>query len=238
MDELEISGKRYISSKRAGKEHKYHPDYIGQLVRAGKVEGQKVGRAWYVDADSLSFYLSKDLGPREPVLADPGELVQKAEEEKTNEDTQIEPEPEPVSEPQPIAVHVQKEEMPEMNETTSIQEEIKIIPIKVAKPRIGGLTYLVDEEPLFPAIKKHAVPMTTTPMMARTPVTISKENSTRILLAAKPKTKKRVSLVRPGLMLLALGCSTFAIVALLSSNVIQTTVVGGGQIASIQYSLK
>ena len=57
MDELEISGKRYISTKRAGKDHKYHADYIGQLIRGKKVDGQKVGRSWYVNADSLATYL-------------------------------------------------------------------------------------------------------------------------------------------------------------------------------------
>ena len=62
MDELEISGKRYISTRRAAKEHKYHSDYIGQLIRAGKVEGQKVGRSWYVIADSLAEYLGKESG--------------------------------------------------------------------------------------------------------------------------------------------------------------------------------
>ncbi len=68
MDELEISGKRYISSVRAAKEHKYHSDYIGQLVRGGKVVGQKVGRAWYVDADSLAEYLGKEVPARGPIV--------------------------------------------------------------------------------------------------------------------------------------------------------------------------
>lgn len=60
MDELEISGKRYISTKRAGKEHGYHSDYIGQLIRGKKVTGQKVGRAWYVEQVSLADYLGKE----------------------------------------------------------------------------------------------------------------------------------------------------------------------------------
>ncbi len=58
MDELEISGKRYISSRRAAKENRYHVDYIGQLIRGGKVLGTKVGRAWYVSVDSLEAYLN------------------------------------------------------------------------------------------------------------------------------------------------------------------------------------
>ncbi len=66
MDELEISGKRYISTRRAGKEHKYHSDYIGQLIRGGKVKGQKVGRSWYVDEVSLATYLGKEVPKSEP----------------------------------------------------------------------------------------------------------------------------------------------------------------------------
>jgi hypothetical protein len=69
MDELEISGKRFISSKRAAKENRYHVDYIGQLIRSGKVIGSKVGRTWYVDARSLATYLGKEYkDPERPVL--------------------------------------------------------------------------------------------------------------------------------------------------------------------------
>lgn len=60
MDALQISGKWYISSRRAAKEYGYHSDYIGQLIRSGKVKGQKVGRSWYVLADSLSEYLGTE----------------------------------------------------------------------------------------------------------------------------------------------------------------------------------
>lgn len=59
MDELEISGKRYISTRRAAREHGYHSDYMGQLIRGKKVAGQKVGRAWYIEEDSLNVYLGK-----------------------------------------------------------------------------------------------------------------------------------------------------------------------------------
>ena len=53
MDELEISGKRYISSRRAAQEYKYHADYIGQLVRAKKVAGQKVAVTGKVSGDRV-----------------------------------------------------------------------------------------------------------------------------------------------------------------------------------------
>ncbi len=95
MDELEISGKRYISTRRAGREHQYHADYIGQLIRGGKIQAQKVGRSWYVDEDSLAEYLGKEPTKRErlveeaPVLAsepiiapDPVKEVEEAPVEK------------------------------------------------------------------------------------------------------------------------------------------------------------
>lgn len=56
MDSLEIEGKEYISARRAGREHGYTADYIGQLIRKGSLEGKKVGRAWYVSQESLSAY--------------------------------------------------------------------------------------------------------------------------------------------------------------------------------------
>ena len=60
MDELQISGKRFISSRRVAKENGYHTDYIGQLIRANKIKGQKVGRAWYVEAESFAKFLGQE----------------------------------------------------------------------------------------------------------------------------------------------------------------------------------
>lgn len=54
MDSLEIQGKTYISSKRASELTGYAKDYVGQLARSGKLPGVRVGRAWYVDADTLA----------------------------------------------------------------------------------------------------------------------------------------------------------------------------------------
>jgi hypothetical protein len=53
VDELEIQGKKYISSKRASELTGYAKDYVGQLARAGKVPGTRVGRAWYVDEATI-----------------------------------------------------------------------------------------------------------------------------------------------------------------------------------------
>jgi excisionase family DNA binding protein len=65
MDELEVSGKKYISSKRASEITGYAKDYIGQLARAGKIEGTRVGRAWYVNEAQLKTYLGGSAGEGE-----------------------------------------------------------------------------------------------------------------------------------------------------------------------------
>lgn len=70
MDELQISGKRFISARRIARENGYTSDYIGQLIRGGKIVGQKVGRAWYVDAASFSRYLGSEESASASVAAE------------------------------------------------------------------------------------------------------------------------------------------------------------------------
>ncbi len=48
-----FQGKKYISSKRASKVSDYSSDYIGQLCRAGKLEGKMFGHTWFVTEESL-----------------------------------------------------------------------------------------------------------------------------------------------------------------------------------------
>lgn len=62
MDELVISGKKYISSKRASELTGYAKDYIGQLARGGKVPATRIGRAWYVDEIALTLHGSTESG--------------------------------------------------------------------------------------------------------------------------------------------------------------------------------
>ncbi|MEK7194578.1 MAG: hypothetical protein AAB660_02735 [Patescibacteria group bacterium] len=54
--DLFLEGKRFISVKRASQETGYSQDYIGQLSRHGKIPAKLVGRAWYVDFDSILSY--------------------------------------------------------------------------------------------------------------------------------------------------------------------------------------
>ena len=53
MDELTVNQTKYISSKRAAEMSGYAKDYIGQMVRLGKLDAKRVGRAWYVNEDQI-----------------------------------------------------------------------------------------------------------------------------------------------------------------------------------------
>lgn len=48
-----FQGKKYISSKRASKVSDYSSDYIGQLCRAGKLDGKMFGHTWFITEESL-----------------------------------------------------------------------------------------------------------------------------------------------------------------------------------------
>jgi hypothetical protein len=60
MDELDIKGRRYISSKRASQITGYAKDYVGQLAREGRIVGTRVGRAWYLDEASILEHAKTD----------------------------------------------------------------------------------------------------------------------------------------------------------------------------------
>ncbi len=53
MDELVVAQHKYISAKRAAELTGYARDYIGQLVRKGKLRAERVGRAWFVHEGDL-----------------------------------------------------------------------------------------------------------------------------------------------------------------------------------------
>lgn len=125
MDELKISGKRYISSRRAAKEHGYHSDYIGQLIRGGKVVGQKVGRSWYVEEASLLAYFNEEKTTTTKQAPKEKKEVSVIVEEHTKEEVEKISE-QPVEE---IVATVSFEEEPsaieEVTELVAATEEIK-----------------------------------------------------------------------------------------------------------------
>lgn len=173
MDELQISGRRFISSRRVAKEHGYHTDYIGQLIRGGKVKGQKVGRAWYVDAESFASYLGKEMDVPE-VAAPVKDMTESplieteapaAEAEEPKEEEKERPITEGVvTEAEIVSVEVSKvaeadteqttqEDSDESTETEESFAEPAPIPVRIAKQEAKGLRYYRDSEPLLPEMQ-------------------------------------------------------------------------------------
>ena len=158
MDELVISGKRYISSRRAAKENRYHTDYIGQLVRARKIAGKKVGRAWYIDAESLSRYVQAEKNGTEADI-DADEFVE-------------------VPQPEEEALHTHVADMREVHpkreaeETISVGFSTQYSPVQPLMPKPHApaptptmsqdihvvkpaLQYIADDEPFVPKISQY-----------------------------------------------------------------------------------
>lgn len=59
METVQVNGVSFVKAAALAKKHRYTTDYIGQLCRAGKVEAQLVGRAWYVNEESLLGHKSE-----------------------------------------------------------------------------------------------------------------------------------------------------------------------------------
>ena len=71
-----MDGTEYITLKEAGEISGYSPDYIGQLIRRGKLEGKQVyaNVAWVTTKNALEGYLrDKGKGGRELKDTSPGD---------------------------------------------------------------------------------------------------------------------------------------------------------------------
>ncbi len=53
MDEMELEGRTFVSARKASEITGYEQDYIGQLARMGRVVARQIGRAWFIDHESL-----------------------------------------------------------------------------------------------------------------------------------------------------------------------------------------
>ena len=243
MDELEISGSRYISARRAAREHNYHSDYIGQLIRSSKVLGQKVGRSWYVEERSLLAYLDKEKSTtRNKVVVE-----EVSPEIKPNEETPIEPIP---------VVTQSKEFKEEPTAPVEVLEEVDVHPVAIRKVEdegvrtrftpvlvteekeeeeskeevlsdgeLKGLRYLPDDEPLISEIAEEA----------NSEATVA-DISLRLEKAKNPL-NHRGGHALPIVGVLALGVVTFGVAAAASYFITYQTFIADGQVtASIGFS--
>lgn len=220
MDELVISGKRFISSRRVAKENGYHTDYIGQLIRGGKLTGQKVGRAWYVESTSLEAYLGKEgISPIEdtetPAASTDAEvtveaMIEKSEETSANEVELQEEIPVSISKKVSVVeaetkkeIEVEEKEVadeaPEQKEAPAVEERAHIIPITIAsvkaKKKTSGLVYVAEDVPRIPVLTRHDAVVV--------PALIHKEELSHV------RSSNRAGLFGRGLALAALGVFAF-----------------------------
>jgi len=259
MDELQISGKRYLSSRRVAKENGYHTDYIGQLIRGGKVKGQKVGRTWYVEADSFAAYLGKEAGapvveqvattvetPAHAVAAAvPVEETKNAIDEETLSRTVVE------EESTPIAIthsDIAQSEAPAAIPPASTPIEINTpatahavrltapaAPVIVRKvvPQVPvGLRYVADNDPLLPEIARND-------KETRVAVHTVEANEPKVVHKAEVDRELRAP-QRSGGMMLTLGMiavAIFAVSAVVSSGLFQTINIQAGNPASVSYTM-
>lgn len=250
MDELEISGKRYISSRRAGKQYHYHSDYIGQLVRGGKVAGTKVGRAWYVDEASLAAYLGKEapapivravapeIQPQpESVAHAPVPAPIPAPEPKLDQVVRT-PAPEPVviATAHSVPVHAvasrPTEEIVVSISSGDAWEEREKIELDAERSRRvplqkKTLTY-VEDDTLMPEIRSAVTRMPTRP---------AETERTTPQAASVPAPRPPRSIL-PAMGLVLAGLAIFSVVALGSSVLMNKVTIEQGKPASVGFSLQ
>lgn len=252
MDELEISGKRYISARRAAKENKYTPDYIGQLIRGQKLKGQKVGRAWYVSEESLRAYLRGEdfvgnSAPQEVAFVEEAPTLQPVEGRGPDqsvgveEQKEIKTEPEPEPEPEPVAIQ-EKEKQEEETEEKD-EEEVSVPLIKISavdsieeieendekpKEKEGGLRYVADDWSSMPTLEKK------THVEEAPAPSIYIEAHEQQIPAARSRRRPLASVVFIGLV----GAVVLASSAALSSRLVLEIEVQGSGPASAAWALK
>lgn len=247
MDELEISGKRYISTRRAAKENKYHSDYIGQLIRGGKVQGQKVGRSWYVVADSLTDYLNHEVPPKvieapiEPVYeTSVVEVVQPVASEKTEENHKP-----PVADETVESNLVSSEKFIIESEVENAEYQV---PLKIKKegevkieilPKRSlrkGLRYMADDGPLYPDIERNMPQAKNVAIDNNAVIQVANISKTS---ESKGRVKKRSVIaiaIRTGAIIF-FGSIALAVMVVGSSAIVSTTTVVGGT-SSVSYSIE
>ncbi len=231
MDELTIADKRYISAPRAAREHRYHSDYIGQLVRGGKVVGQKVGRSWYVEEESLLRYFNGETAaesrPLSVVVEEPAQetaVPQEVPREIVVEEAAVESASEPTfliptASEEPHSSEVTEEEI-------EPQETVHTVPLRIVEEKEAraqeqkntGLVYLSDdlEEEALPqeALYESAPP-------APAPATVS-------------RTARRARAWPRALGLIFFAAVIFAVSTLVGAH-LSATLTAAGQTAATGY---
>ena len=79
LDQRRAVEKGYITLKEAAKISNYSPDYVGQLIRGGKIKGEQVYNnvAWVTTQDEIEAYLNDKSRTVDTVSSDGFDIFQK-----------------------------------------------------------------------------------------------------------------------------------------------------------------
>jgi hypothetical protein len=260
MDELEISGKRYISTRRAAKEYGYHSDYIGQLIRGKKLLGRKVGRSWYVELETLAAHFGKEGGALPQVGVVAKEVAPDEAPAAPVEEIVAAPTPvayaAPAFKPNPLQIPT---EAPKEKVEIKIEKNIEMeetgrdsihIPVHVRRPsfetpvikKAASLTYVSDDEPYVPMTRRPTYGgLSTAMVMPQSQEEVEEIYADEEVAEYMPEmaaTNKKRNFFIPAVSVVALG--VIALVAVMGSSVLVSshTVIEAGKAASVGYSLQ
>jgi len=257
MDELEIDGKKYLSSKRAAREHKYHIDYIGQLIRAGKVHGKKVGRSWYVEESSLKSYLLAEAGGQ----ATPALKAQPAPMAEPEAPRVMEPVVVASIEEEAAVAEVPQPVQPENNFASSLHHQPMARPVEervvhfsspIVEKKASTLTYIEESEPMLPVLEGRtrsnadfvAIPMRKISEPEQEEIESAEyeeadEEADAMLRPATHAMRSRKSFAMPRMQVLAaIGLLVLAVAAIGSSLLATSIKVTDGGAASVGLTIK
>lgn len=262
MDELEISGKRYISTRRAAKQYKYHSDYIGQLIRGKKILGTKVGRSWYVELESLAAYFGKETGEVLPaslvakaVVEDVESKVEKAQdgflsvqEEVgvviSSFDNDVQKTENSVEEKFEIISEEKKDTSPSIivEEGVQIKEPVRDsihIPVRLQRPSFESMTTKKATTLVYVSDDEPYIPTVSQLPDALSTVTnvIPRKSETDEEKFEQFKTRKSVGVLLPIFSVGIIGILVLAVVLGGSVLVSSHVVIEAGKAASVGYTL-
>ena len=63
VSEIVVGGSRHLPAREIARAHGYVRDYVARLCREGKVNGRRLGKLWYVDAESFAAFVQRINGP-------------------------------------------------------------------------------------------------------------------------------------------------------------------------------
>ena len=58
--EISLNGKKHISLNFASSLCGYHKDYLGQLIRGGKLQATRFENSWFIESDEFARFCEKN----------------------------------------------------------------------------------------------------------------------------------------------------------------------------------